>query len=46
MWTKDGEKEAYSPAGFSPQGFAHRFNYSCEEKPAEKHLQVLAQLGL
>jgi hypothetical protein len=42
MWTKDGEKEAYPPAGTSLQGFAHRFNYSCEEKPAGKYLQVLA----
>jgi hypothetical protein len=29
-----GKKEAYSPAGTSLQGFAHRFNYSCEEIPA------------
>jgi hypothetical protein len=42
MWTKDGGEEAYSPAGTSLQGFAHRFNYSCEEKPAGEYLQVLA----
>jgi len=36
------KKEAYSPAGTSLQGFAHRSNYSCEEKPAGKYLQVLA----
>ncbi len=40
--TKDGKKEAYPPAGTSPQVFAHRFNYSSEEKPAEKYLQVSA----
>jgi hypothetical protein len=37
-----GEKEAYSPAGTSLQEFAHRSNYSCEEKTAGKYLQVLA----
>jgi hypothetical protein len=37
-----GGKEAYSPAGTSLQGFAHRCNYSCEEIPAGKYLQVLA----
>jgi hypothetical protein len=39
---EEGKKEAYPPAGTSLQVFAHRFNYSCEEKPAGKYLQVLA----
>jgi len=26
-WTKEEEKEAYPPAGTSPQEFAHRYNY-------------------
>jgi hypothetical protein len=29
------KKEAYPPTGTSLQGFAHRFNYSCEEKPVD-----------
>jgi hypothetical protein len=46
MWTKDGEKEAYQPAGTSLQEFAHRHNYSCEEVPVNKHLQRgLTRLG-
>jgi hypothetical protein len=42
MWTKDGEKETYPPAGICLQVFAHRSKYSWEEKPAGKYLQVLA----
>jgi hypothetical protein len=39
---EEEEKEAYPPAGTSLQGFAHKFNYSCEEKPVGRYLQVLA----
>jgi hypothetical protein len=37
-----GEKEAYPPAGTSLQRFAHRCNYSCEEKTAGKYLQTFS----
>jgi hypothetical protein len=32
------KKEVYSPAGTSLQVFAHRYNYSCEEKPVGDYL--------
>jgi hypothetical protein len=41
---EEEEKETYPPAGTSLQGFAHRYNYSCEEKPVGKYLQALACL--
>jgi hypothetical protein len=41
MWTKDGEKEAYSPAGTS-LGISSQVITPDEEKPAGKYLQVLA----
>jgi len=42
MWTKDGEKEAYPPAGTSLQEFAHRFNYSCKSSPVRECLQTFS----
>jgi hypothetical protein len=39
---KRKRKKRFTSAGTSLQEFAHRFNYSCEEKPAGKYLQVLA----
>jgi len=36
------KKEAYLPADTSLQVLTHRSNYSCEEIPAGKYLQVLA----
>ncbi len=36
------KKEAYPPAGTSLQEFAHRTNYSCEEKTAGKYLQTFS----
>ncbi len=36
------KKEAYLLAGTSLQGFAHRYNYVCEEKPVGKYLQGLS----
>jgi hypothetical protein len=37
--TKDGEKDAYPPAGTSLQEFAHRHNYPCQSVPVGKNLQ-------
>jgi len=42
MWTKDGEIEAYSPAGASLQEFAHRSNYSCKSIPVREYLQTFS----
>jgi hypothetical protein len=39
---KRKRKKAYPSAGTSLQGFAHRFNYSCESTPVGEYLQVLA----
>jgi hypothetical protein len=39
---KRKRKKRFTSAGTSLQEFAHRFNYSCEEKTAGKYLQVLA----
>jgi len=40
-WTKEEEKEAYPPAGFSSQDFPYRDNYPCKSVPVRKFLQVL-----
>jgi len=37
-----GKKEAYSPAGTSLQGFAHRSNYSCKSIPVREYLQTFS----
>jgi hypothetical protein len=42
MWTKDGEKEVYSSADTSLQGFAHRSNYSCKSIPVREYLQTFS----
>ncbi len=39
---EEGKKEAYSPAGTSLQGFAHRSNYSCKSIPVREYLQTFS----